>query len=192
MAVQSFTLIDAQAIATVDISVDGSRFWIGAPQLESTTGWSVKPEGFCRGDICVPAGDAGALSIPAGRVFGLTRLLARLPEHLAAGRMPLPLSMLAAHGLTPVALSAGVVTPAVRDLIATTVHGISDIFATLRPQIKSLSRQQRVALLPLAVVAPYLKVKGRSGRNPLRDIADLAPLTRVWRIAMAHAVGWYG
>ena len=140
----------------------------------------------------VPAGDAGALSIPAGRVFGLTRLLARLPEHLAAGRMPLPLSMLAAHGLTPVALSAGVVTPAVRDLIATTVHGISDTFATLRPQIKSLSRQQRVALLPLAVVAPYLKVMGRSGRNPLRDIADLAPLTRVWRIAMAHAVGWYG
>ena len=39
--------------------VDGEQLWIGAGEFESATGWSFKPEGFCRGDICVP--------VPAGR-----------------------------------------------------------------------------------------------------------------------------
>lgn len=38
---------------------DGEQLWIGAGEFERATGWSLKPEGFCRGDICVP--------VPAGR-----------------------------------------------------------------------------------------------------------------------------
>jgi hypothetical protein len=38
---------------------DGEELWIGAGEFERATGWSLKPEGFCRGDICVP--------VPAGR-----------------------------------------------------------------------------------------------------------------------------
>jgi hypothetical protein len=38
---------------------DGEQLWIGMEEFERATGWSLKPQGFCRGDICVP--------VPAGR-----------------------------------------------------------------------------------------------------------------------------
>jgi hypothetical protein len=38
---------------------DGEELWIGAEEFARATGWSLKPEGFCHGDICVP--------VPAGR-----------------------------------------------------------------------------------------------------------------------------
>jgi 15-cis-phytoene synthase len=137
----------------------------------------------------VPAGDAGRLAAPAGRAFGLTRLLARLPEHLAHGRLPLPHTALAQHGLTPEVMFAGLADPALRGLIDTMSDDISATLATLRPQIKALSKLQRIALLPIATITPYLSRIGKQRRNPLRDIADLAPLARVWRIAMAHTLG---
>ena len=31
---------------------------VSAESLAAATGWTVKPEGFCHGDVCVPAGDA--------------------------------------------------------------------------------------------------------------------------------------
>jgi hypothetical protein len=37
----------------------GESLWIGARELETATGWSMKPQGLCRGDICVP--------VPAGQ-----------------------------------------------------------------------------------------------------------------------------
>jgi hypothetical protein len=37
----------------------GEDLWIDAHEFEAATGWSLKPEGLCRGDICVP--------VPSGR-----------------------------------------------------------------------------------------------------------------------------
>ncbi len=134
----------------------------------------------------VPAGDASALARPAGRAFGMTRLLARLPVSLARGHVPVPLAV---QHVTLEVMLAGTATPAVRDMIATMSTDISTTLATLRPQIAALSKTQRVAMLPLAMITPYLKVIGAPQRNPLRDIADLAPLTRVWRSGWAHLTG---
>jgi hypothetical protein len=39
--------------------VSGEDLWIGAREFEVATGWSLKREGLCRGDICVP--------VPSGR-----------------------------------------------------------------------------------------------------------------------------
>ena len=30
------------------------ELWLGSTDTAAITGWSMKPEGFCRGDICVP------------------------------------------------------------------------------------------------------------------------------------------
>lgn len=137
----------------------------------------------------VAACDAGALAVPAGRVFGMTRILAQLPSQLARGRLMLPSERLLSLGVTTEVMLKGHSTPAVRGLIDTMSHDISATLATLRPQIAALSKRQRVALLPLATIQPYLTKIGSARRDPLRDIADLAPLARVWRIARAHLTG---
>ena len=30
------------------------ELWLGSADTAAITGWSMKPEGFCKGDICVP------------------------------------------------------------------------------------------------------------------------------------------
>ena len=42
-----------------DARVDGERLWLSPMELEAATGWSSRPEGLCRGGVCVP--------LPAGR-----------------------------------------------------------------------------------------------------------------------------
>src|SRR5688500_16120873 len=39
--------------------VEGERLWLSTADLEAATGWSSRPEGLCRGSVCVP--------IPPGR-----------------------------------------------------------------------------------------------------------------------------
>ena len=59
MATQTFTLVDEAHVARpVDLMVEEQRLFIDPAALESATGWTVKPEGFCRDALCVPAGDA--------------------------------------------------------------------------------------------------------------------------------------
>jgi hypothetical protein len=54
-------LTDAKETAVPDARVEGERLWLSAADLESATGWSLRPEGLCRGDVCVP--------LPPGREF---------------------------------------------------------------------------------------------------------------------------
>ena len=42
-----------------DARVEGERLWLSSSELEAATGWSSRPEGFCREGVCVP--------IPPGR-----------------------------------------------------------------------------------------------------------------------------
>lgn len=141
----------------------------------------------------VAAGNAVRLSGPAGRAYGMTRLLLRLPAHLARGRMPLPLQMLVEHDIgrdtLPGDAGGQAATLGLHALIRSLSRDIEAALASLRPQICSLSQVQRVALLPLAVVPAYLKVLHHRRRDPARDLATTAPLTRVWRIGVAHWTG---
>ena len=38
---------------------EGERLWLSPTDLDAATGWALKPEGLCRGAVCVP--------IPPGR-----------------------------------------------------------------------------------------------------------------------------
>jgi hypothetical protein len=42
-----------------DNRVEGERLWLSSHELERATGWESRPEGLCRGSVCVP--------IPPGR-----------------------------------------------------------------------------------------------------------------------------
>lgn len=35
-------------------AADGDDLWLDAPAIEAATGWALKPEGLCHGDLCVP------------------------------------------------------------------------------------------------------------------------------------------
>lgn len=51
--------------ALLHARADGERLWLSAADLEAATGWSARPEGLCRGGLCVP--------LPAGRERDLVR-----------------------------------------------------------------------------------------------------------------------
>ncbi len=61
------TILQASADpqTTVRGVADGDDLWLPLDELTRTTGWELKPEGACRGDVCVP--------LPSGRVQEFVR-----------------------------------------------------------------------------------------------------------------------
>ncbi len=140
---------------------------------------------------CVPSAsaDAQAAAAASGQAYGLARLLLGLPHALARGRVPLPQSRLDACAVSNQALLSGEGGSNVAALIASLCAEARKALATSREQVANLPRQVRPAFLPLALVEPYLRALERPGRDVLRSVAEIAPLTRVWRIAAAHWLG---
>jgi peroxiredoxin len=51
----TITLTDADdVVTTVTAEVDGDQLLIDAADLDSSFGWTLKPQGLCRGEVCVP------------------------------------------------------------------------------------------------------------------------------------------
>ena len=61
-----------------DARVEGDALWLPRREAEAATGWEARPEGFCRGDICVPlprGREPEILHGPSVNVAGLWRHL---------------------------------------------------------------------------------------------------------------------
>ena len=48
------TLLTDRGERAVDARVDGERLWLDGAALEAATGWTVKPQGLCRDEACIP------------------------------------------------------------------------------------------------------------------------------------------
>ena len=58
MESQRYTFVDATSATEIDATVAAGVARVSAKTFEEVTGWSLKPEGFCRDDVCIPAGEA--------------------------------------------------------------------------------------------------------------------------------------
>jgi hypothetical protein len=47
-------LCEQRETAVVSAGREGDDLWTAQADLERATGWALKPQGLCRGDICVP------------------------------------------------------------------------------------------------------------------------------------------
>jgi hypothetical protein len=65
------TLLYGDQVAAVDDALvrDGD-LWLGARALLTATGWALKPEGMCKGAICVPVSDAQRSALLSGQDGG--------------------------------------------------------------------------------------------------------------------------
>jgi phytoene synthase len=106
-----------------------------------------------------------------------------LPVHAARGRVDLPAAALRAHGTSPEAVLAGKIEQGLLGLLAELRERASRSLAEARSAVARLDEPARAAFLPLCLVEPYLAALAREGCDPLREIADINPLYRLWRMA---------
>lgn len=58
----SVTMV-GEATTTIDADVSDGRVLVALDVLPGVLGWTLKPEGLCRGDVCVPVRDHDTLVV---------------------------------------------------------------------------------------------------------------------------------
>ncbi|MBA2127545.1 squalene synthase [Hyphomicrobium methylovorum] len=128
----------------------------------------------------VPDEGSRELLNDAARAAGYARTAIELPYALAAGRSPLPATWMA---------NAPDGAPDWRSQIPRLIRDSRSAIAAVRRQLAEKPRVFTTALLPLALIEPQFRALQRAGHEPERDIVEIAPLMRLWRVARAHWTG---
>ena len=94
--------------------------------FEAGTGWSIKPEGACKGDVCVP-------------LFGIDRSDGSLPVEPLAARLGMPIVANETHrlwALGPDTATTGhaLSSATAPDLVLPDINGAPCRISSLRPQ----------------------------------------------------------
>jgi AhpC/TSA family protein len=61
-------MYENRTVEVRDVMQDGEHLWLGPADLAAATGWTVKPEGLCREEACVPLPRDGSWTDAEGRV----------------------------------------------------------------------------------------------------------------------------
>ncbi|MGH6824991.1 phytoene/squalene synthase family protein [Methyloceanibacter sp.] len=117
----------------------------------------------------------------AGIAYGLTGLMRALPVHARRGRVDLPEDGLLRHGTSPAQLLSEEASEGLTELLADLRKTARAALGSARQHVAELPPAARPAFLPLALVGPYLSVLQKV--DPLRQIAEINPLHRLWRLS---------
>lgn len=132
--------------------------------------------------ICGETANAAtdAATKAAGIAYGLACLGLEFPRSLARGRVPLP-------GLVneDADINAVSAAEARRSLTAFAPARIAAMKATFN----ALSPAGKASLLPVALVEPYLSASCAQGHDLTKELGDVAPLVRVWRVWRVYMSG---
>ena len=64
----TITILTSESVATpASARTEGASLWLRNDELLATTGWELKPEGVCRGDVCVPLSGVRAAELLSER-----------------------------------------------------------------------------------------------------------------------------
>lgn len=70
------TVITEHGVFEVDAATDDGALAVRADDLQQISGWSLRPEGLCRGDVCIPVRDRAAIEVGSGvDLIGVLRLV---------------------------------------------------------------------------------------------------------------------
>lgn len=183
-------------LATVLAPIDGygrELYEDGLQDLRELDAYVDKTEGAAlRLALDIVGVDRGALPavmLDAGaRALALTRLALTLPQHLAHGRLPVPAEYLR-FARDPRGCAAADARDAARAIMGELAREARAALARFRAPSAGLSRDALGAFLPLALAESYLAAALAPGRDVLEAVADISPLSRVWRLWFAH---WRG
>jgi 15-cis-phytoene synthase len=118
------------------------------------------------------------IGLAGTQACGLTKIALSLPYALAHGRNPLPPS-----------LAPNSDQPDWQQSIAALVAKARLQLAQVRAAYPAEQAAIKTALLPVALVEPYLRALSQRSHDPARDLAEIAPLTRAWRLVKTHVRG---
>ena len=172
------TLIDARSF---DVETRIMPDWAALEAyLAATTGGL-----FALGARCLGSREPSLESAAdqAGLAYGLTGLMRALPVHAVSGRVYLPADALLRHGSSPEAVLAGKTSDGLLAVLAELRGRAREALAEARRHLMEVNVGTRAAFRPLSLVDPYLASLEKAGRDPLRDIAGINPLYRLWRLA---------
>ena len=116
----------------------------------------------------------------AARAAGMTRIATELPYALMRGRSPLP------EARSPNRFES---LPDWDSQIAWLAAEAAGAMDAVRRHLTDKPRSFMTALLPLALVGPYFRALQTPRHEATRDLVEIAPLVRLWRIARAHWTG---
>ncbi len=72
-----------RATVGVDAKSTGGGLWLSAHDLKRVSGWEFKPQGFCKGDVCVPVHGARMTEFVDGGRYNLAALASLLGQPVA-------------------------------------------------------------------------------------------------------------